>query len=307
MNQRGCSLLRNITSLCTRATLVFTCLLAFSEGNAFAATYYVSLAGNDGNDGRTLHTSFRTLGKAGAVAQAGDTVYLRGGTYTGYVQLRNSGSSNARITFESYQGETAVIDGSNLATDPPNIWNQPAVIRVVGHYITLRRLEVKNAAADAIFVTGTNAVLDTLHVHDTYMNPIRFWETYDGLVVNSLLHDTDDAVNGGGDADCLSVSGNSSTFGRHTIQNNIAYNCADDGIDMWKSSGNIVEGNIVYRAGFNVRNEPAGNGNGFKLGGQNNAANNIVRNNIAYDNKENGFDTNSGCGNQIYNNTAFRN
>jgi parallel beta-helix repeat protein len=50
-----------------------------------------------------------------------------------------------------------------------------------------------------------------------------------------------------------------------------------------------------------------GNGNGFKLGSLNFNANGIIRKNIAFGNSYAGFNTNSGGGNTIENNTAWNN
>jgi parallel beta-helix repeat protein len=202
-----------------------------------------------------------------------------------------------------------------------NPWNTPAVIQVVGSYVTVRGLEITRAAADGVLVTGTNVVLDSLHIHHGYLSCIRFWQTTDGLVVGCTLHDTYDYGNFGGDADCLSVSGDSATFGRHTLRNNLGYNCSDDGIDTWKSAGNLLEGNVMHHNGLRPTGygneahsapytgsqsiaDANGNGNGFKLGP---GGANIARNNVAYDNRARGFDSNDGGGNQVVNNTAFRN
>jgi hypothetical protein len=73
-------------------------------GQTLEATFYVSPTGSDSPNGRTPGTAFRTIGKAVAVAQAGNLEWIRGGTYHEYVPQMNSGSPNARITFEPYPG-----------------------------------------------------------------------------------------------------------------------------------------------------------------------------------------------------------
>ena len=46
---------------------------------------------------------------------AGDTVYVMGGVYNEVVTFANSGSATAGyITFESYPGQTAIVDGTGL-------------------------------------------------------------------------------------------------------------------------------------------------------------------------------------------------
>jgi Protein of unknown function (DUF1565) len=78
-------------------------------------TYYVSTAGSDGNAG-SLAAPFLTIQHAANVAVAGDTVQVRGGVYKGKVYLPNSGNTTSGyITFMSYPGETAVVDGTGVS------------------------------------------------------------------------------------------------------------------------------------------------------------------------------------------------
>jgi parallel beta-helix repeat protein len=262
-------------------------------------TYYVSPAGSDSNDGRTVGTAFRTIGKAATAARAGDLVWILSGTYREYVRLTHSGTDADRIVFEAPPGHSTTVDGSAVATNTGDIWNQAPVLRIVGDFITVRGLEIIHAAADGVYVTGTNVVLDALHVHHGYLSGIRFWETFDGQVLNSTIHDVFDYATGGQHADCISVSGEG-TGGRITIRNNHAFNCSDDGIDTWKSYGNVIEYNVVHHTGLGS----SGNGNGFKLGP---GGGNLVRGNVAYENRAGGFTANEGSYNRLYNNTAFRN
>ena len=63
---------------------------------AQAATYYVAPTGNNANPG-TISQPFATLQKAHDVANPGDTIYMRGGTYPMPAQTvitRNGSSGN---------------------------------------------------------------------------------------------------------------------------------------------------------------------------------------------------------------------
>src|SRR5690242_16221010 len=66
----------------------------FTTTNASATDYYVATTGNDANAG-TLDQPFATLQKGANIAAAGDTVYVRGGTY--YITTPNT--SGAGVTF----------------------------------------------------------------------------------------------------------------------------------------------------------------------------------------------------------------
>lgn len=263
-------------------------------------TVFVSTTGSDRNDGRSAATPFRTITQAGLVARAGDVVSIKGGTYYEYATLQNSGTNTSRITFMAAPGERVVVDGSNKAPNPNDPWNNPPVIRVRGSNVTVQGIEVANSAGDGVWISGQNVTLDGMNVHNAYMSGVLFFNTWDGVVQNSVIHDVynwGDPSEPGGDSDGIGLKGD--TGGRYSIRNNIIYNSSDDGIDTWKTTGNLIEGNVVHHSGI-----AAGDGDGFKLGP---GGNNTVRGNVAYDNRKNGFDSNSASGNQIYNNTAYRN
>jgi hypothetical protein len=77
--------------------------------------YYVSTTGSDSNAG-SLAAPFLTIQHAANVAVAGDTVQVRAGVYKGKVYLPNSGNTTSGyISFMSYPGETAVVDGTGLS------------------------------------------------------------------------------------------------------------------------------------------------------------------------------------------------
>ncbi len=86
---------------------------------ARATTYYVDGPGGNGpggldsNDGSSLNTAWATIGKANSMLHAGDTVNIRGGTYTAQPILpATSGTSAALpITYRSYPGETVLLSG----------------------------------------------------------------------------------------------------------------------------------------------------------------------------------------------------
>lgn len=78
-------------------------------------SYYVSPNGDDANAG-TLATPFRTVQKCAEVAQAGDTCYLRAGTYRETVTVPRSGAAGQPIVFASYPGELATLSGADVIT-----------------------------------------------------------------------------------------------------------------------------------------------------------------------------------------------
>src|SRR3712207_3216514 len=87
---------------------------------------HVATSGSDSADG-TEDAPFRTINRAAAVAQPGDTVVVHGGEYREWVSPRQGGlSDRRRITYEPATGEHVVIKGSERVTgwesDGGTVW-----------------------------------------------------------------------------------------------------------------------------------------------------------------------------------------
>lgn len=293
-----------------RTALFSVCLIVFSATNLFAATYYVSPTGLDSNTGLSVTTPWRTIGKAVATVVAGDTVYIRAGRYFEHNRMTRSGTSGARITFEAYPDDLPsrpILDGTGGAAPKANFWTNPSIFQFAGgaRYVTLRGLEFTNAVgSDQIQAEAGSSflILDKLVIHDGYGAGIRLYNSWDSVVSNSIIYNEFAS----GNTDCLSLGADpSGSGGRHTIRNNVVFNCSDDGIDTWHNVDNIIENNTVYHTGYSANGSPSGgDGNGFKLGPP---GNNIVRNNISVGNYRRGFDDNGGSNVQLWNNIAYNN
>ena len=69
--------------------------------------------GSDTNPG-TIEHPWKSVAKAATSMRAGDTVFIRAGTYqlSNSIRLRNSGSEGRPITFTAYKDEAVIINGS---------------------------------------------------------------------------------------------------------------------------------------------------------------------------------------------------
>ncbi len=97
----------------------FTTPVTVTTGARSAATYYVSAAGNDLNDGLSSGTPWATLAPIAAIGLIpGDTLLLRGGdTFTGSVSITPAAQPTAatRITVKSYGSGRATISAPTTA------------------------------------------------------------------------------------------------------------------------------------------------------------------------------------------------
>jgi hypothetical protein len=86
----------------------------------FAANYYVDGSVATSGSGQSLASAFKTIQQAASVMQAGDICNIRAGTYRETVTPSANGTAASPITFQSYNGESVVIDGA----DPVTGWTQ---------------------------------------------------------------------------------------------------------------------------------------------------------------------------------------
>jgi hypothetical protein len=139
---------------------------------ASGAVYYVATTGSDGNAG-TQAAPWRTIQHAATSVKAGDTVNIRAGVYNEAVTPTVSGSATAgSITFQSYPGETAIIDGTGLKV----VNGQSGLFNINNHdYIIVSGLEIRNFTSNSdsqvpigIYVSGADNNIQLLsnHVHN---------------------------------------------------------------------------------------------------------------------------------------------
>ncbi|MEO0734185.1 MAG: right-handed parallel beta-helix repeat-containing protein, partial [Bacteroidota bacterium] len=91
----------------SRCACSFFFLLLLSFGLQ-AREIHVDPSGNDGNAG-TAAAPYATIGKAAAVAVAGDVVIIHAGTYEETLRPANSGTPGNPIVFRSAAGEKVII------------------------------------------------------------------------------------------------------------------------------------------------------------------------------------------------------
>jgi len=96
---------------------------------------FVDPKGSDKNDGLSPEKSLSSIRRAADLAQPGDTIYIRAGTYRESVRPTQSGTAGKPITFTSYPGERAQINGTDLINTP---WQKKSdnvyFTQLSGHY-----------------------------------------------------------------------------------------------------------------------------------------------------------------------------
>lgn len=230
--QRIISPLRNL-GVVHATLLVIVLTLAQSLAAQIGDHYYVSTSGDDSNPG-TIAAPWRTIQHAANTVTAGATVYVFGGVYNESVNFPRSGAASARISFQSYPGQTAVIDGTGLS-----VTDTQGLINIVGHlsYITVRGFEIRN------YTTSSSDLV-----------PCGIWITGSGTgvrILNNLVHDITTTSEENGNAFGISVYGTSQTPIRKLVINgNEIYNMRTGNSETLDVDGNVtnfrITNNLVH-------------------------------------------------------------
>ena len=289
---------------------------------AQAATYYVATTGSDTATG-TEAAPFATVGKAQTAATAGDTVLIRGGSFTFSgtgtvgVAFSKSGTASAPINYFAYPGEIPVFDLTHLTPS-----NRVTGLDVHCNYIHIRGLEVMGvrqyqSGQDSwgVRIQGNNNVLENLDVHNNEAPGVFITSGANNLVLNCDSHDNYDVLESGGSGDGF---GCHSSGGGNILRGCRSYDNSDDGFDFINAAGScLVEQSFSFRNGWIPgTTTAAGNGAGFKAGGYGSppstpstgAATHTVQQCVSFGNRAQGFYANHHPGRiNFYNNTAYNN
>jgi len=276
---------------------------------SFGATYYIAPSGNDNNAG-TLSSPWGTLNKAWTVIKAGDTVYLRGGTYAFNTQQSlsgKSGISGSLINIWAYPGETPRLSKSS---------SYPATFGIFfsGNYFYWKGIEITgytqpsaNVLSYAFRVENSSYnTFENLKVHGngcgmTLVNNGYTQHATGNLILNCDFYENQDPLTSGdpyGNADGLSVA-----WITHPEDVNKVKGCrfwwnSDDGIDMFSNDGQVLieECQSFYNGYIPQTFTPAGDGIGYKFGNNltdlRTSLKRVAKNCISVKNRTKGYSTN---------------
>jgi hypothetical protein len=305
--------------------------LLFLAGPTLASTYYVAPGGDDSGDG-SLGDPWASFARAGTQMAPGDTLFLRGGTYTETLAPSVSGTPDERLVFARYQGEEPILTGVQYCVD----LRGRSFVVIDG--ITCDGMDIRPNATVEV-----GAVIWSLPGSEASHNIIRnstFRQLMDvGIAMSSSHHNEirdnvleyfgNAELRGGGEAIVLStdahhnlIEGNVASFADHNIVQmrfSAHSNIVRDNVfrnPWWKVFGlfgeetrrNVIEGNRVFEVSV-----PPGWTDESPGAIQLKAPENVFRHNLFYDNVGPGILSNASVDatrvdhNKIYHNVFYRN
>ncbi len=176
-------------------------------------------------------------------------------------------------------------------------------LQILGDYWYLKGFDVTHAGNNGLRIDGNYCVADQIHAYYNYGTGIsiqmdskfsrEIWPTYNTIKNCDAYYNAD---SGEEDADgfsakfCIGVG--------NVFDNCVAYGNADDGWDLYGRNYPMeavtVQNCVAYKNGYREDGTRGkGNGNGFKLGGDNNAARHMLINSVSFMNGADGITNNS--------------
>ena len=293
--------------------LLFFPLCMFSQ-------IYVSPTGAAGNPG-TL-ASPTTVANAITTVSPGQTIYMRGGTYsiasTILIARTNSGTAGNLKRIEAYNGEIPILDFSAQTESASN-----RGIVLDGLYWYFKGITIRNAGDNGMLLSGNNNTIDNCIFEknkDTGLQLSRYTTSYtsisqwpsNNLILNCEAFDNKDAGSENADGFAAKL-----TCGEGNIfRGCISHNNIDDGWDLYTKTDTgpigiiLFENCVAYNNGTLTTSGTSGSGdkNGFKLGGEGIGVNHILRRCVAFGNGKHGFTDNNNLGSiEMSNNTSYNN
>jgi parallel beta-helix repeat protein len=286
---------------------------------ALAGEYYVSGEGSDFNPG-TLLQPWRTLAHANRALQAGDTLFIREGTYDEIIEPFHSGTPGHPIVYRNYPGEEAILRGK------PNTETIVAIgYNITGSgygksYIVVDGLNLRGVYFDGMvgtyfpkhvlvygFESTGNEIKNCVMSRE---NPVGALQELGELDYGIAISKASDTLIEGNTIDGMTRIGVVIGGTQHNIlRNNVIVNCGASSIVLGSSKGivqgTLIEGNVL---GGSITEDGIQFEHDYGLeydDGSNQGV--IIRNNIIFGNAENAIDLKGASKIVIEGNTIYAN
>ena len=253
--------------------------------------FYVSPSGSSSGDGSINKPwDLKTAMSQPAAVRAGDTIWLRGGTYRGGFTSLLKGTAASPITVRPYPGEHVRIDLHNSAS------GSDGDVNIRGDYVEFRDLEIMSSKTGPRVASNDRGNFNDYGSYNKFINlvihdihNIGFWaDGAGGEFYGTIIYNNGYETTSGGSHAIYAQNRD----GTKVIRDNLIFNQFTYGIHIYGSKtsylrGFDVEGNTVFNNG-------AALGQGYKrsydihIGGSSPADNVTVANNYTYQNGHDG-------------------
>lgn len=234
--------------------------------------FYVSKDGNDNNNGTEINP-WLTIQKAADTLVAGDTVYIKAGTYNECVLIKNSGTPNNYITFTHYQTDAVILNkscgiGISNADWSAGFWiKNKSWIKIIGFMLIDCYSGVHADTASNIIITNNyiqNPIQSAIKIGWGYSSNITIeknlvirtngtaWQEMISVSNGHNVEVKNNYVmqNNKGEGIDFKDGTSDSSIHHNLVENTYAVGIYIDSYSSIPSSNIDVYGNIVHDAGF---------------------------------------------------------
>lgn len=254
--------------------------------------YYVSTSGDDSVScatSRNIATPKRTVSSALGCLQAGDTLYIRGGTYTERVNITSVfGTASAPVNIAGYPGDSRPVFRAE-GSDQPYSWMVQYNEAQTPRYLTIRGIEIDDisyvgTAGACLYIGTPHVTIEDVVLRNCSGNGVQMFSS--NLVVRNSqvlacgrIQNLDAADTKGLGfylAPAIAASINPNAYASNNLwENNVVDGCRGGGgvIHYGRSDNNIVRNSVFRNAGhFSPWPWPAGaqgyrTASGINIGG----------------------------------------
>lgn len=214
---------------------------------------FVARNGDDENGDGTIDNPFRTIKEASRSAEPGDTIFVRGGTYTAAEdKVEVEGTAAQPILIRPYQNETVIFDGTGA-----DLRRTDSIINILfSKHVIFEGFEVRNSSGRGIsFYESEFVTIRNNDVHHIYTRAIG-GSGNDIVIENNhvwqaVLENENNAYDSEGDwAGAISTwtRSDGSPTTNVVIRNNNIHEIWGEGIITMLVKNVVVERNIVKNA-----------------------------------------------------------
>lgn len=230
---------------------------------AHSATYYLAPGGNDGNP-CTQQAPCQTVRRGAPLLKPGDTLYLRGGTYTENINnaltIPSGTSWDQPVTIAGMPGERAIFSGGASGFNLYNmriaylvvdnlIFDQGAAWQPLGpdlHHIRLQNSEVKNNPNSGLGGGYGAHHLEFVRLHVHHNGVDRLDHGMYICVKNLVIRDSDIHDNAGYGLQLFDSNNRGCGDDAQIYNNRIHHNRGDGGTTLNYASNLQFYNNLVY-------------------------------------------------------------